>query len=1859
MKGKESERRSFAVKVIAVVFALAVLGAGFYAGVKTVYAALVVDVKITPSGASAEAGVIRAKFSAPVTPVTPGKIECFVIKPEVKGRYSMEGKDTVIFTPDKSFMPGASYEVIMDTSLFKAEGKKLTGGRKVAFKTAAFKVTEARHFFIKESDGKTDKELVFELSFNYPVDASLLGRELSVRRIMKESAESASSDESGIGFSIEKTNDPKRFYIKVRDVKKEDSYKIVVLRISDSLKCSGCTQGMRYAYTKRVNIGARQRLELKDVTPWPSEGTDAVALRFNMPVDVSSAEGKIDLGMRWGSSEKTEFKMRAEYNYLILEGNFRNYQNYRINIGAGLKSVSGEPMRSQESRDFYYRGLEPRVTFAEPGEILMPGGDMIIPVNVLNEESINVTVTKIFKNNIVHYLQNPSNFHSQGKVLFSANHNVENYALNREVTEYISLKKFTDDPYKGIYALTVRGGSRHWNSGQKTVMATDIALLAKEFEGMLLVKAFSIKKMKPAPGVSLELVSDNNQVMQKGVTDRSGNVTFRNFRKNSYGFRPYIITAEDKDDFSFLALNNSMLNTQVFDTSGVPDTNEGITAFVSTDRGLYRPGEKGVITAVVRNSNMTVPPGISVTLKIKGPQGESVYSSSAKLEKQGIAVFEPAFSRSALTGSYSAELSINDKKAGEVSFKVEEFMPDKLEVKIESDRDMFEPGERVSFRVKALQLFGAPAAGNRLEARVVFDSYAFSSAAHKGYSFSDPDRKYQRREERLGSENLDEKGNYEYSFDLPQDINPPSALQAHVFAEVFDDGGRPVGGFKELIIYPYDTYIGVMTDGGKKTFREKEPVKISLAAVKPSGAAASLKNVRMSIKKRVWLNAYRYGYGYGGGYASHDHREDVAEEFINIEDGKAEYVFTPKEAGEYYIYAGEEEGMRAGLSVMVTGSGAAGFDLEKQGRLEITTDKKKYPASGVINAVVSAPFDGMLYLTVERGGVYREYTSVIKSGTASVKIKAGEDFFPNVYISAIAVREQDEKGLGLPVVAFGVANVEISAGKKDIKPEITCEDSTDSTAGINVRVKTAPGAAVMLYAVDEGILQIVRYQTPDPLGHFYAKRALGVITYTTLSKILTNVAAKKQAIGGDFAEPQRKHLNPVTAKLAEPYAKYSGVLYAAKDGTVSYRFGTENFNGKARVMAVAVEGENFGSAAKSVNVADKIVLNPFLPRFLAPGDSFVSAVRVYNNTGTDGEFTVKLKTTGPVTMEAGSYTVKIESKGEARLYFKGKALEDSAAASFEYNASGNDAVSAVKREIAVRPARHTETRIFKGKLDPGASVEKHFSKDFDPVLRIVRVSVSHSRFSEYAGALEYLIRYPYGCVEQTTSSTFPMVFFKDLGLQNSSISHAVANTDAFVAAGVKRLSTFLTPSKRLSYWPGGDYEAPQYIHMYVAHMLIEAKNRGFYTDAELFEHVMKSAGISGKETGDVIKGRFTRRGNDDYYYGRREDSAIYRLFLKSLAGTPDRDALENIEKLLAVYYDSKKELTEKLRSSGLQGKDVDAIKKRGSAIAEAEAGKFLSDLSEAEKYLLSLALSLSGKKPAAKLLLEDTFSTKYSEREMWGWFNSVNKSLGMYLYAAAEADAQLSPRVAEAEKQLTKKLEGNGSFGNTQESCWALMGLAACARISKSDGVINAEFLTDGKTADKLEKSTGKTWTDTKAQWGKAAVKNTGAMPFYYNMSVEGIPSGAKKGSVSNGMKISRVIRDENGAELDLSNVKQGTLGVVTVTLEPFRENYNNIIIVDLLPAGFEIENPRLNSRGNLNFEAPSDMAAGYQDIRDDRILIFTKEVPSTASFSYTVRAVTPGDYTVPNVFGEAMYDPEINAEGFEGRRLIIKPADR
>ncbi|MDP8206159.1 MAG: MG2 domain-containing protein [Candidatus Electryonea clarkiae] len=1234
---------------------------------------------------------------------------------------------------------------------------------------------------------------------------------------------------------------------------------------------------------------------------------------------------------------------------------------------------------------------------------------------------------------------------------------------------------------------------------------------------------------------------------------------------------------------------------------------------LDSDRGVYRPGETAYITTIVRGKKLSTPNDYPVRVEVKNP-GERLFAEKrGRLNDQGMCEFEidiPSYSR---TGRYNVKLYAEGKNPiNTYTFSVEEFMPDRIKATVTTDKQSYQSGETITINVQGNMLFGPPAKNRKYQVKSWFESYPFKPAKYPGYTFANPYGKISDIEKELGGGNLDENGQAELKYYLPEGMRPPSTTRAVIEATVYENGGRAVNNRTWAIVHPYPFYIGVKrVNETYATTNQDELFKwVVLTAdgqpLKTKGLIVRLNQIRyQSIVEIDERGRYRYV----------SEKYPTVIQTIHLDDAKkGEFSLKIPEYGEYEIQIEHEaSGTQTGLNFHASGWGYAPWSMEHPDRIELELDQNNYTPGENARVLVKAPISGQLLLTVERDKVLYSKLQRMNNNTAEISLPVIESFGPNAYITATLVRTPHDGDKHSPMRAFGIAPIKLDMSMKRINIAIDAPAKTLPGKPLQITL-TLPGEArnakVTIAAIDEGILQLTDFSTPEPYGFFYGKRRLEVDTYDIFNLLMPEIepAEIHSSPSGDRSMRRRSHLNTMSMARVKPVALWSGIL-PVHNGRVIHQFDIPEFNGQLRIMAVAVSGDKFGATDKDVIVKAPIVLTPYFPRFISGNDKLTVPVSIFNSTGKDGDFTVKLDIDGPVKINGDNrYTLHLKNDEEKEISFELSAEVANKLATFTLSASGGGKEVTNVTHIPVRPPTPPLSETGHGSIKAGSQKTIKFEGDWIPNTAYYSLHCMSLPQIEFARSLQYLLRYPYGCLEQTTSKAFPLLYFKDLARIAEPDRFEENAPEYYIEGAITRIASMQSNNGYFRFWPNGGRVNP-WATVYALHFLVEASQLDYSVPKSVIakgekylKYVVKAEKRSGNKykPGDVYS---------EYYWLKWDDKKklrikAYALFLLAKMGSPDLGAMHRL----------------------------------------LETNKNTLDFDT--KILLAGAFGHAGDmKTALSLVPNSPPPDKEIARSTGRTFNSSMRSDAMCLYMLQDVapDHFLIPLLT---KSLNKRYNDHYRM-NTQEAAWFFL---AFGKLVNNDGDPNYEgnLLIDGKPAGKI---TTEPFTFIDSTMGNKSVEIqlTGEGRCYYFWEARGLPRKFQFHEVKDGIEISRRYLTSEGAVISLEDAPQGELVFAQIKVKA--EKYvQNVIINDLLPSGFEIENPRLESREHAENLPKSDLNISSMDIRDDRLLVYTYLVQNKEfTYHYVLRAVTAGTFVLPPVTAESMYDPAIRGSGSSG----------
>ncbi|MCB2379614.1 alpha-2-macroglobulin [Hymenobacter sp. BT635] len=1764
-------------------------------------------------------------------------------EPAVRGKFKWTSDRELTFSPSEPFRPATAFQAQWRPVALEAlKLKKEPPLSKTKFHTPGLTMHEPQLFWSQSRRVAGTAEMRANLLFNYAVKPSDIQPLLKITQDGQPVAFEVVSAEADSIVGVALT----------QDVRPGSP---VTLELAPGLHPVGSDRATTKALTAQVAVPDQQTLLVREVVASIVEGDPVITVLTNQPVSATEIPALLTV------EPAVDYSVEALESGFTLKGGFDVDKTYQISLRSGLRGALGGQLAEPFTQTAAFVDERPSLSFANGDKAMYLDalGTRNLGVRIAEIEKVQVTIAKVYANNIQQLLRGGKQYgydydeegggeddggeyedksynyydvEQLGNVLTERTYSVA--GLPKENGLRLLNLSFKDleftGPMKGLYVVKIQDTERQWLQVSKLVSVSDIGLIVKQGKaGRTLVFANSIRNAKALGGVNVRFVSSNNQVISSATTNSAGVAVFDSTAATSR-FRLTMVTAQRESDFTFLNLPTSRVETSRFEVGGLQSNAARYQAFLYGDRDLYRPGDTIQTNTVIRTEGWQAPPAnLPVKIRLLLPTGKEYASLRKKLSADGS--FESRFILPAgiMTGLYTLEvLTGNDVLLASRQISVEEFIPDRLKVTVKAAPAVVGPGQTVNASITALNLYGPPASDRKFEVEFSLKEKPFQPKNYPGYNFyissgENRTRSYDSGEEtssladrfekttREGTTDASGQGTASYEIPGYEDLG---TLEGSAFATVFDESGRPVNRLATFEVQTQSVMFGVQQV--PELVSTQQPLTMRFVALTPKTAQPTRADAQIKVVRLLWETVIeRQGGRYR--YTSQKREQAILTQNRTI-SSESTLDFTPASSGEYEVRVA-----RPGAATYVVSRFYAygygdtqsnSFEVNNEGEVTIEADKEKYQPGETAKLLLKTPFAGRVLITVERDKVLDHFYVDTDEKSARVSIPIRGNHVPNIYVTATAIREITDNRLPLTVArGFVPLTVEKPGTKLPVALKVAAQSRSQTWQ--TIEASTAPGASVTFAVVDEGILQMKDYRTPDPYSYFYQKRALEVNAYDVYPFLLPELGTSSS--GGDGADLSRR-TTPVPSRRVKLLAKWSGVLRADANGKVRYKVRIPQFSGAVRVMAVAYKGDAFGSAEQTMRIADPVVISTSLPRFLSPGDTIDVPVTLTNTTGkaikvaTSSEVKGALAFPIPGVMTAdvgkvlqgksqgwGYQTIAPNSEKRFTLKYP---LIASGIGNSEILISAKilDGESfSEKIEIPVRPASPLEKVSGSGVVKGGSTQALNLATNFLPATLRSQLVVSRSPMTEFAKDLRYLLQYPYGCLEQTVSAAFPQLYYGDLTATLGQKTGKQAKGTRFnpnynVQEAIRKIESQQLYNGSLSYWPGGDYDN-WWATTYAAHFLLEAQRAGFEVNKNHLDKVLQ-----------YLQARTRKRETEEYDYfdvstiARRKVIAKkeipYSIYVLALAGRQDAVAFN--------YYKSNRQL-----------------------------------LAQDSRFLLAAAQAVGGNQKAYRDLLPTTFTETAAHRAFDGSFYSPIRDMALVLNSLLEADPgnALVPKLT---RQLSRQVK-QASWLNTQERAFSLLALGKVARQNAS-ATVTASLLADAK---EIGKFSGKDLTVNNVANRKVALRTTGTGSLYYFWETEGVSPLNTVREEDSFLKVRREFLDRTGKAVGSPNFRQNDLVVVRITIQSADAagEVPNVAITDLLPAGLEIENPRIGAVRDIDW-AKDAATPDYLDMRDDRINLFTTVSTSPKSFYYVARAVSKGTFRLGPVSADAMYNAEYHS---------------
>nr|WP_307234026.1 alpha-2-macroglobulin family protein [Pararhizobium capsulatum] len=1576
----------------------------------------------------------------------------------------------------------------------------------------------------------------------------------------------------------------------------------------DAYKASLALVNARTVRAAYLDLRTREGFRVTEHTIDADSATPRVCVTFSEPLVKLGVDYTPYVSLN-GEAPKA---LEASGSQICVEG-LDHGQRYKLALRRGLpSSISDEPLEENVEFDVYVPDRSAMVRFTGDSFVLPSTARRGIPIVSVNTSSANLKLYRIGDRNIAPLMAN-SQFLTQldgysadqiseqnGELVWEGAIDIAP-ELNKEVVTSFPVDEVLPKRKPGVYVLTAVSGtgvSNEWDSrATQWFLVSDIGLATYSGSDGLNVFARSLASAKPMAGIKLNLLAKNNEVLGTATTDVSGRATFTaGLIRGTAAMMPAIISAESgTDDYVFLDMTRAGFDLSDRGVTGRAAPG-ALDVFTWTERGIYRAGETVHVSALARDSSAQAVENLPLTFIFTRPDGVEDRRLVSDGKQMGGYALDLPLQPNAMRGTWMVRVFTDPKGSSisEKTFQVDDFVPDRVEFDMTSKLKQADVDQPIPVDIKGRYLYGAPAAGLELEGDIGLKTTR-ENPDFPGYVFGLADE--EESEDSLTSldllEPLDDNGEASLDVTLPELPSTTRLLNAQITVRMREAGGRAVERSLTLPVKPASDMIGIKPEFSGD-LQQNSVGRFHVIAVDADGK--KLAGTKLGWKLLAVERDYQwYRDGTAWRYEPVISTRQISTGTVDTSENGAE-ISASVDWGRYRLEIETADPGGPTTSVEFdAGWYVEATSTETPDGLEIALDKEHYAIGETAKLKISPRFAGEVLVTVGSENLIATKLASIGAEGGEIDLPVTQEFGAGSYVTATLYRPGDAQQSRMPMRAIGVKWLPVDPAERKLAVKLTLPEKTLPRQTLNIPVEVTgagagEGAYVTVAAVDVGILNLTRYEAPDPDGWYFGQRRLGLEIRDLYGRLIDGSlgAMGRLRTGGDGGEMALQG-SPPTEKLV---AFFSGPVTLDENGKAIISFDIPQFNGTARVMAVAWSKAGVGHASQDVVIRDPIVVTASMPKVLAPGDKAELRLDIANTDAPAGDVRLSVEADASIAIDKAlaeqTFPLPQGGKFDVTLPLTGVHPGSGAITLRLASADGTSLDQAIS--VPVRPAALPVTTRNPITLQPNSSLKVDGELLAESILQGAAVSVNVTRSAAFdiPALLVSLDRYPYGCAEQTTSRALPLLYLSEL-LKQSGMAEE-EDVKKRVQEAIYKVLSYQSSSGSFGLWGPGSGDL--WLDAYVSDFLTRAREQKYDVPEQAMVQALDNLQNALSYDSNVVD-----RGNEMAY-------ALYVLARNRKAAISD----------LRFYADTK-------------------------------LSEFPTPLSKGH---LAAALALYGDAQRSGSIFEEALqmastTTPSLSRSDYG---SALRDNAAVLTLAAES-RPVPPIIPQMAKLVSREWEQQ-TYTSTQEQMWMLLAARAIQKGNEDLKIeVNGEAYSGGYSA----RMTGDALLDTpivlanRSKDSVTAVVTTVAAPAYP------LPAGG------NGFSIDRTYYTLDGEEANVSEARQNERYVVVINATETNDWPSRVLITDLLPAGFEIDNPSLVDSAKLsNFDWIGEVEAAHTEFRFDRfVAAFDRSAGDnrTITVAYVVRAVTPGTYDHPAASVEDMYRPQFSARTATGRMEV------
>ena len=1777
------------------------------------------------------------------------------ISPVKKGTWHWTTDRDISFVPETDWPAGTDYKITFSPTIFAEEVVHSQESYDIRSAEMSAKFTKIELY--QDPKNISIRRVVATLNFSHPIDKAQLENKLNMTMIVSD-RNVYQSPKMQQAFSLTYGKNDRIAYLQSDPISLPQQSSYMTVTLSKGLQTIIGGEGIAKDVQTKVLVPdiysfLTAKSSAQIVRNEKNEPEQIIMLSFTDDINEQELLSKLRvyiLPMKGESSGKGYWRSPREvktsvladstlvdYTLIPSENDYSKQYNVKVDvpensylylkIDKGLTSVNKFVHASLYDDVIRSPAYPKEVDIAGEGSVLTYSGNHELSITTRGVSGLKYKIGRLLEGQLYHLISqtkgditNPAfkswNFTEQSiadfettTVPLQTQHPKEANYSSIDLSPYMANEKNRF----GLFFVDVKGYDldlkRDVNSAKdkRLILITDLGLVVKNNTNQTHdLFVLSISSGLPVAGASVELLGKNGVPVFSGKTDEQGRVSIPSTAGMSQEKTPTVYIVKSGKDLSFIPFDrhSRQINMSKFDIGGVRSTKynqDSLNAFLFSDRGIYRPGEKINLGMVVKKFDFSNVEDIPLELVIRGPRNKTIKTAKFSLAHMGFNEYQYPTEVTADTGKYTVSLHLlkgaSRSVIGSTSFKVEEFQPDTIKIEsklLDTVQQGWNTQESIIAKVSLNNLFGTPAQDRKMHARLHIQPHNFKFKAFSDYKFTDPYFDKNQKPLSLHTSLTDQRTNAdgETEFELNLAKFKQGTYKLRFTAEGFDQaGGRSVVAVNSAFISPLDTLVGYKADGKLDYIKADSERAVEFIAIDKTLNKKSVQNLRLKIQEIQSISTLVKQRNSTYKYQTIKKEAEVSTQPLSLSSEGYVYAIDTKTPGDFVIEVFDEQDRRLSrVPFTVVGFANLSGKIDKNAELQVKLNKTDYKPGETIELNIKAPYHGAGLITIETDKVHNHKWFKTSIDSTVQHITIPEDIEGTGYVNVSFVRDISSKEIFTSPLSYAVAPFSIDKSKRRVDITLKTKDIVRPGKPMDIAFSTSRPARIAIFAVDEGILQVAKYQTPDPLAHFLKKRALGVNTLQILDLILPDFDLVKtlSASGGGYAQRAAlaKNLNPFARKTERPAVYWSGIYDADLDlKNITFTV-PDTFSGELRVMAVAVGEEAVGAASTASIVRGPFVISPNVLTQAAPGDEFDVVVGIANiidgsGKGANIDFSVTASKHLEIISEAATI-LSIDEGSEGKFKIRVKVNNQLGAAELFFTAKHKEDELTRTASLSVRPASTYFTRIDSG-FDQDGTVELTDLRTMYADLSQQSVAASASPLVIVDGLQRYLEKYPHGCTEQVVSKVFPLV-----GLMSHPAYGAhVKQVNEHFSHVIDKLRERQRANGGFAFWPSHSHAA-SYPSIYVMHFLLEARDLGYPVPADMMQR--------GK---DYLK-----------FYSAQQATSLSEARNRA-------NALYLLTRMGVVTTNMLIDLQEYLLKTHKDQWQTDIL-----AVYMGATYKLLHKNSEAKRLIRHYQLS--------------------AEHKDVNDFRSVLALDAQYIYLLAKHFKREANNLdGEQILKLTDRIF-RGEY-NTISSAYSILALGAYSELVLDDDfneniTFNGEYSQDKK----------QTFTAALAPFMKATYTRTPKVLgiqgddslFYLNVQ-SGFNTSLPTKAIREGIEIYRSFVDDAGNEV--TSFEQGKELTVHLKIRALNgKSLSNIAVIDLLPGGFEVIRDSV-ARSNGSWRAD------HFDIREDRIVYYGGFGSSVRELTYKVKLTASGTFVIPPSYAESMYNRSIRAISMAG----------